>query len=173
MSKLDLVLKNCLLVNEGKQIQVDVGITNDRIEKIASEITSESKEVIDLEGKFLAPGIIDDQVHFRDPGLTEKGDIRSESLAAVHAGVTSTFDMPNVNPNMTTMELLTERNQLGAENHGLTTLIILEPWKPTLKKLKNSIQRRPADLRCSWALLQELYWLRMIMLWNRFLNIVL
>ena len=92
MSKLDLVLKNCLLVNEGKQTHVDVGITNDRIEKIASEISSESKEVIDLEGKFLAPGIIDDQVHFRDPGLTEKGDIRSESLAAVHAGVTSTFD---------------------------------------------------------------------------------
>ena len=70
MSKLDLVLKNCLLVNEGKQTQVDVGISGDRIEKIASEISSESKEVIDLEGKYLAPGIIDDQVHFRDPGLT-------------------------------------------------------------------------------------------------------
>ena len=93
MSKLDLVLKNCLLVNEGKQTQVDVGISGDRIEKIASEISSESKEVIDLEGKYLAPGIIDDQVHFRDPGLTEKGDIRSESLAAVHAGVTTTFDL--------------------------------------------------------------------------------
>ena len=115
MSNLDLVLKNCLLVNEGQQTPVDIGIKGDRIEKIASEITEDSKEAIDLEGKYIAPGIIDDQVHFRDPGLTEKGDIRSESLAAIHAGVTSTFDMPNVDPNTTTAELLVKRNQLGAE----------------------------------------------------------
>ena len=137
MSNFDLVLKNCLLINEDEQKPVDIGIKNDRIEKIASEITEEAKETLDLEGKYVAPGIIDDQVHFRDPGLTEKGDIHSESLAAVHAGVTSTFDMPNVNPNTTTMELLAERNQLGAKNPGQTIRITLARWKQTLKKLKN------------------------------------
>ena len=147
MSKLDLVLKNCLLVNEGKQIEVDVGISDERIEKIASEITSESKEVIDLEGKFLAPGIIDDQVHFRDPGLTEKGDIRSESLAAVHAGVTSTFDMPNVNPNMTTMELLTERNQLGAEKSWTNYSYYFGAMETNLEEIKKLDPKETCGLK--------------------------
>ena len=115
MNNFSLILKNCNLVNEDSIESVDIGIKGDRIEKIASQITSESDETIDLEGKYVAPGIIDDQVHFRDPGLTEKGDIRSESLAAVFSGVTSTFDMPNVNPNTTTIDLLNDRNLLGAK----------------------------------------------------------
>ena len=110
MSNFSLVLKNCNLVNEDSISAVDIGIKNDRIEKIATQITSQSDEIIDLEGNYVAPGIIDDQVHFRDPGLTEKGDIRSESLAAIFSGVTSTFDMPNVDPNTTTIDLLNERN---------------------------------------------------------------
>ena len=105
MSNFSLVLKNCNLINEDSIVSVDIGIKDDRIEKIDSQITSESNEVIDLEGNYVAPGIIDDQVHFRDPGLTEKGDIHSESLAAVFSGVTSTFDMPNVDPNTTTIDL--------------------------------------------------------------------
>ena len=131
MKNYSLVLKNCNLVNENSIKQVDVGINNDRIEEISAEITNKSEEIIDLSGKFIAPGIIDDQVHFRDPGLTEKGDIYSESLAAVHAGVTSTFDMPNVDPNTTTIDLLSERNKLGAENHGLIILTILALLKQT------------------------------------------
>ena len=115
MSNFSLVLKNCNLVNEDSIEAVDIGIKGNRIEKIASQITSDSDAIIDLEGKYVAPGIIDDQVHFRDPGLTEKGDIRSESLAAVFSGVTSTFDMPNVNPNTTSIDLLNERNLLGAK----------------------------------------------------------
>ena len=115
MSNFSLVLKNCNLVNEDSIEAVDIGIKGNRIEKIASQISSDSDAIIDLEGKYVAPGIIDDQVHFRDPGLTEKGDIRSESLAAVFSGVTSTFDMPNVNPNTTTIDLLNERNLLGAK----------------------------------------------------------
>ena len=113
--KTSLVLKNCNLVNEGEIKPVDVAINGNRIEKIAASLDIEAEKVIDCAGKYVAPGIIDDQVHFRDPGLTEKGDIRSESLAAVHGGVTSTFDMPNVNPNTTTIELMSARNKLGAE----------------------------------------------------------
>ena len=115
MSNFSLVLKNCNLVNEDSIEAVDIGIKGNRIEKIASQISSDSDAIIDLEGKYVAPVIIDDQVHFRDPGLTEKGDIRSESLAAVFSGVTSTFDMPNVNPNTTTIDLLNDRNLLGAK----------------------------------------------------------
>ena len=115
MSNFSLILKNCNLVNEDSIEAVDIGIKGNRIEKIASQISSDSDAIIDLEGKYVAPGIIDDQVHFRDPGLTEKGDIRSESLAAVFSGVTSTFDMPNVNPNTTTIDLLNDRNLLGAK----------------------------------------------------------
>ena len=147
MSNFDLVLKNCLLINEDKQTPVDIGIKNDRIEKIAGEITEEAKETLDLEGKYLAPGIIDDQVHFRDPGLTEKGDIRSESLAAVHAGVTSTFDMPNVNPNTTTMELLAERNQLGAQKSWTNYSYYFGAMETNLEEIKKLDPKETCGLK--------------------------
>ena len=147
MSNFDLVLKNCLLINEDEQTPVDIGIKNDRIEKIASEITQEAKEILDLEGKYLAPGIIDDQVHFRDPGLTEKGDIRSESLAAVHAGVTSTFDMPNVNPNTTTMELLAERNQLGAQKSWTNYSYYFGAMETNLEEIKKLDPKETCGLK--------------------------
>ena len=147
MSNFDLVLKNCLLINEDEQTPVDIGIKNDRIEKIASEITEDAKEILDLEGKYIAPGIIDDQVHFRDPGLTEKGDIRSESLAAVHAGVTSTFDMPNVNPNTTTMELLAERNQLGAQKSWTNYSYYFGAMETNLEEIKKLDPKETCGLK--------------------------
>lgn len=147
MNNFDLVLKNCLLVNEDQQSSVDIGIKEDRIEKIASVITQESKDVIDLEGKYVAPGIIDDQVHFRDPGLTEKGDIRSESMAAVHAGVTSTFDMPNVNPNTTTMELLSKRNKLGAEKSWTNYSYYFGAMETNLEEIKKLDPKETCGLK--------------------------
>ena len=147
MSNFDLVLKNCLLINEGQESAVDIGIKKDRIEKIANEIREGSKQVIDLEGKHAAPGIIDDQVHFRDPGLTEKGDIRSESLAAVHSGVTSTFDMPNVNPNTTTMELLAERNQLGAEKSWTNYSYYFGATETNLEEIKKLDPKETCGLK--------------------------
>ncbi|MDC3108580.1 dihydroorotase [SAR86 cluster bacterium] len=147
MSNFDLVLKNCLLINEDLQTPVDIGIKNDRIEKIASEITEEAKETLDLKGKYVAPGIIDDQVHFRDPGLTEKGDIHSESLAAVHAGVTSTFDMPNVNPNTTTMELLAERNQLGAKKSWTNYSYYFGAMETNLEEIKKLDPKETCGLK--------------------------
>ena len=147
MSNFDLVLKNCLLINEGQETAVDIGIKKDRIEKIASEIREESKQIMNLEGKYIAPGIIDDQVHFRDPGLTEKGDIRSESLAAVHSGVTSTFDMPNVNPNTTTMELLAERNQLGAEKSWTNYSYYFGATETNLEEIKKLDPKETCGLK--------------------------
>mgnify|MGYP000070423631 CR=1 FL=1 len=105
----DLVLKNCDLVNENCSSEVDIAIKNQRIEKIASNIDSGSKEVLDCAGKLVIPGLIDDQVHFREPGLTHKGEIATESKAAIAGGVTSYFEMPNVNPNTSTIENLNKK----------------------------------------------------------------
>ncbi len=87
----DLILKNCKVVNENRIIESDIAIKNDRIEQVATSIDVESKEIIDLDGKFVIPGLIDDQVHFREPGLTHKGDIATESKAGLAGGVTSFF----------------------------------------------------------------------------------
>ena len=97
------LLKNCLLVNEGKITSADVLIKNGRIEKIASSITGDAAVTeIDAEGKYLLPGAIDDQVHFREPGLTHKATIHTEAKAAVAGGVTSFMEMPNTIPNALT-----------------------------------------------------------------------
>ena len=111
----DLILKNCNVVNENKKFESDIGIKNNRIELIASNISSESKQVVDIEGRHVIPGLIDDQVHFREPGLTHKGTIATESRAGLAGGVTSFFEMPNVNPTTTTNENLIKKFQLASQ----------------------------------------------------------
>jgi dihydroorotase len=93
-----LLLKNGILVNEGQVRAEDILICGDRIERIGPGATPADAEIIDLAGKHILPGIIDDQVHFREPGLTHKADIASESRAAIAGGVTSYLDMPNNSP---------------------------------------------------------------------------
>ena len=105
----DLILKNCKIVNESKILEADIAIKNNRIELIQKTINSESKKVVDLEGRYVLPGLIDDQVHFREPGLTHKGDIATESRAGLAGGVTSYFEMPNVNPTTTTNENVSKK----------------------------------------------------------------
>ncbi len=92
------LITNARLVNEGSIVDTDVLVKGDRIERIAASISAEDAEVIDASGKYLMPGMIDDQVHFREPGLTAKGDLATESAAAAAGGITSFMDMPNVNP---------------------------------------------------------------------------
>ena len=111
-----MLITNARLINEGEVRDADVLIAGDRIEKIASSIgTAENVEVIDARGCYLIPGMIDDQVHFREPGLTAKGDLATESAAAVAGGITSFMDMPNVNPLTTTNEALADKYRM-AEN---------------------------------------------------------
>jgi len=98
------LIKNVHVVNEGQVFQSDVLIENDVISKIASGISVDADQVIDGSGKYLLPGVIDDQVHFREPGLTHKGDIESESRSAIAGGVTSFIDQPNTVPNAVTQE---------------------------------------------------------------------
>ncbi|MGC4056796.1 MAG: dihydroorotase [Chitinophagaceae bacterium] len=109
-----ILIKNATLVNEGKQIQADVLVKGNRIEKIASHIdTPFSVREIHADGLFLLPGVIDDQVHFREPGLTHKASIATESRAAVAGGTTSFMEMPNTNPPTLTQELLEEKYAIG------------------------------------------------------------
>ena len=111
------LLKNGMVINEGKTFSSDVLIVNDRIEKIAENIQGTGSETeINCEGKYIVPGCIDDQVHFREPGLTHKGEIFTESRAAVAGGITSFMEMPNTVPNALTQELLEDKYVIGSKN---------------------------------------------------------
>jgi len=110
------LLKNGTIVNEGLSIQQDLLIRNNRIEKIASEISDDNAKLIDVSGKLILPGCIDDQVHFREPGLTHKANIYTESRAAVAGGITSFMEMPNTVPNATTQILLEDKYQIANRN---------------------------------------------------------
>jgi dihydroorotase len=109
-----ILIKNASIVNEGQIKSADVLIKNGLIEKIASTIDSTSDREIDAEGLYLLPGLIDDQVHFREPGLTHKADIWHESRAAVAGGTTSFMEMPNTVPNTLTQTLLEEKYQIAS-----------------------------------------------------------
>ncbi len=110
------LLKNAKIVNEGKIFISDVLIKNEIIEKIDQNITDDNASIIDLDGKYLLPGCIDDQVHFREPGLTHKGNIFSESRAAVAGGITSFMEMPNTVPNALTQQLLEDKYIIGSKD---------------------------------------------------------
>ena len=108
------VLKGGQIVNEGKIFQGDIRIKHGRIDKIASSISPNAEDqVIDLTGKHIFPGMIDDQVHFREPGLTHKAKIASEARAAVAGGVTSFMEMPNTVPNALNQTLLADKYDIG------------------------------------------------------------
>ena len=108
-------IKNCKVINEGQIEEKDLLIKNGRFEKIGNEINSEG-HIIDASGLFLLPGVIDDQCHFREPGLTERGNIKSESLSAVAGGTTSFMDMPNVLPATLNHELWREKISIAEQN---------------------------------------------------------
>ena len=110
------LLKNAQIINDGALVTADVMIKDDRIVKVAKTINYEAAQIIDLSGKFLMPGVIDDQVHFREPGLTHKGCIYSEAKAAVAGGITSFMEMPNTKPQALTQALLEDKYLIGAKD---------------------------------------------------------
>jgi dihydroorotase len=112
-----VLIKNAKIVNEGVIFEGDVLIENEFIVEIAESISAKTANsiIIDAEGNYLIPGAIDDQVHFREPGLTHKGDIESESRAAVAGGITSFIEQPNTVPNAVTQEILEEKYKIAAE----------------------------------------------------------
>ncbi len=109
------LIQQVSLVNEGKIQVADVLIQGERIQKIGSIPAQDQYQLVDGRGKYLLPGVIDGQVHFRDPGLTHKADLTSESKAAIAGGVTSFIEMPNTRPNTLTLELWADKYQLASQ----------------------------------------------------------
>ena len=131
------IIKNAQIVNEGKTFFSDVLIEDERISRIDQGISIESAHnVIEAEGLYLIPGVIDDQVHFREPGLTHKADIYTESRAALAGGVTSYMEMPNVDPKTVTNELLEEKFQLGANKSAVNYSFYLGGTNENIEELK-------------------------------------
>ncbi|MEO7385440.1 MAG: dihydroorotase, partial [Gammaproteobacteria bacterium] len=141
MSDQTLLITNALICNEGRVTPGDVLVRRGRIDKVAREIPAGRVDrIIDARGKYLLPGFIDDQVHFREPGLTHKGDMATESAAAVAGGITSFMDMPNTIPNATSRAVLMDKYRLargrakanfsfyfGAANDNLDEIRALQP----------------------------------------------
>lgn len=111
-----LLILNAKIVNENKIIESDIYIRSGRIDKIGRDLSSmKVSNVLDVKGKYVIPGMIDDQVHFREPGMTHKANLKSESQAAVAGGITTFFDMPNTIPNVLNSEILEDKMKLAAE----------------------------------------------------------
>jgi dihydroorotase len=110
------IIKNAYIVNEGNVVKSNVSIVDNFIEEITQhEISEKADKVIDADGQYLFPGLIDDQVHFREPGLTHKGEIYTEAKAAVAGGITTYMEMPNTIPNVFTQQLLEDKYKRASE----------------------------------------------------------
>ena len=112
---MSLIIKNAKIVNENKIYNSDVLIVDKKIKKISSNINVSAERILDAKGLHLFPGIIDDQVHFREPGLTHKANIYTESKAAIAGGITSYMEMPNTKPQVLTQDLLEEKYQIASK----------------------------------------------------------
>lgn len=148
MSK-SYLIKNARIVNEGTVFEGDVLIENGRIAKIDTSIGPKNGNVnvIDAEGKFLLPGIIDDQVHFREPGLTHKGDIYSESRAAVAGGITSYMEQPNTKPAATTIEELEKKYDRAAQVSLANYSFNMGASNDNLEELKRVSKRNVSGIK--------------------------
>ena len=150
MSRNPILIKNTRLINEGKIVDADILIEGEIIKEIAPTISAKSTDVqvIDAENSYVLPGVIDDQVHFREPGLTHKANIETESKAAIAGGITSFIEMPNTNPQTTTIEKLEEKFEIaanssyanysfmfGGTNDNLDEIMKLDPKKVAALKL--------------------------------------
>ncbi len=113
---MQILLKSPTIINEGRRFVADVLIKNGRIERVDQEINTPADREINAEGLLLLPGLIDDQVHFREPGLTHKATIYTESRAAVAGGITSFMEMPNTVPNTLTQGLLQDKYDIAAKH---------------------------------------------------------
>ena len=134
MSK--ILLKNAKVVNENSIFETDVLLDGEIISRIDRDITDSQAKVIDLNGNLLLPGAIDDQVHFREPGLTHKGTIATESRAAIAGGITTYMEQPNTNPQTTTIEKLEEKMAIAAKDSFANYSFLFGGTNDNLEELK-------------------------------------
>jgi dihydroorotase len=131
-----VLIKNVRIVNENSIFESDVLLQDEHILKIEANITKGDAKVIDANGKYLLPGIIDDQVHFREPGLTHKGNIASESKAAIAGGITTFMEQPNTNPQTTTIEKLEAKFDMGKASSYANYSFLFGGTNDNLEELK-------------------------------------
>lgn len=131
-----LLIKNAKLINENNIFESDVLIQGERIQKIDKDITDADATVINGQGKYLLPGVIDDQVHFREPGLIHKGNIATESRAALAGGITTYMEQPNTNPQTTTIEKLEEKFLMGKASSYANYSFLFGGTNDNLEELK-------------------------------------
>ena len=158
-----ITIKNCKVVNEGQITEKDLIIKNGRFEKIGNDLASEG-ETIDAAGLFLFPGIIDDQCHFREPGLTERGSIKTESLSAVAGGTTSFMDMPNVIPPTLSLDLWRDKISIAEKLLQQISHFIWGPQTLISMKSKQLILKKFVESKFSWDLQQAIFMLTVKML---------
>ena len=143
-----ILIKNAKIVNENQIFESDLLIEKDLISKISKNISEEGADkIIDASGKYLLPGIIDDQVHIREPGLTHKGDIESESRAAIAGGVTSFIEQPNTVPNAVTQELLEEKYQIASEKSFANYSFMMGGTNDNLEEILKTNPRNVAGIK--------------------------
>ena len=144
-----VLIKNAKIVNEGTIFEGDVLIENEFIVEIAESISPKLSncKIIDAEGSYLIPGAIDDQVHFREPGLTHKGDIASESRAAVAGGITSYIEQPNTVPNAVTQVILEEKYQIAAKTSYANYSFMMGGTNENLEEILKTNQKNDAGLK--------------------------
>jgi len=144
-----ILIKNAKIVNEGAIFEGDVLIENDLIVEVADSISLKTSDciVIDAEGNYLMPGAIDDQVHFREPGLTHKGDIESESRAAVAGGITSFIEQPNTVPNAVTQEILEDKYQIAAVKSFANYSFMMGATNDNLEEVLKTNPRNVAGIK--------------------------
>ena len=143
-----ILIKNATIINENQIFESDLLIENDVISKIEKNISEEDvDQIINASGKHLLPGIIDDQVHFREPGLTWKGDIETESKAAVAGGVTSFMEQPNTVPNAVTQELLEEKYSIAAEKSFANYSFMMGGTNDNLEEVLKTNPRNVAGIK--------------------------
>lgn len=144
-----ILIKNAKIVNENKIFEGDVLIENEFISEIANQISvkSSSWKIVDAEGNYLIPGMIDDQVHFREPGLTHKADIASESRAAVAGGITSFIEQPNTVPNTVTQELLEEKYQIASQKSYANYSFMMGATNDNLEEVLKTNPRNVAGIK--------------------------
>lgn len=144
-----ILIKNAKIVNEGQVFEGDVLIEGELISAIAESISPKSTntKIIDAEGNFLIPGMIDDQVHFREPGLTHKGDIASESCAAIAGGITSFIEQPNTVPNAVTQEILEQKYQIAAQNSHANYSFMMGATNDNLEEVLKTNPKNVAGIK--------------------------
>lgn len=142
------LIKNARIVNEGTVIEADLRIVGQRIEKVEQGMTAQPADtIIEANGKYLVPGMIDDQVHFREPGLTHKGSIASESRAAVAGGITSYMEMPNVSPATTTVEALERKFDIASASSLANYSFYLGATEDNLEEIKRLDPKRHCGVK--------------------------